>query len=56
MAVLGSKAVPGVRKVKYWADLYNAEVVKEWVAQAKRILKKDLSEALYETVEQYKRT
>lgn len=56
LAVLGSKAIPESRKATYWLSLYEPEVVKEWVIQAKKILKKDLSESLFETIEAYKRT
>lgn len=55
-AVLGSKAVPESRKTTYWANLYDTDVAKEWVMQARKILKRDLPGSLFDMVEGYKRT
>lgn len=55
LAMLASKAVPEARKQIYWGKLYAPDVVREWIMQARKILKKDLPEALYDSVTQYRR-
>lgn len=56
LAVLGSKAVPEVRKNAYWTHLYEPEAVKSWISQAQRILEKDIPAALFDTIKSYKPT
>lgn len=56
LATLGSKAVPETRKIAYWANLYEPEAVKGWVNQAHKILERDLSEKLFESIKSYKPT
>lgn len=55
LAILASKAVPEARRQGYWGKLYAPDIVREWIMQAKKILKKDLPEALYDSVTQYRR-
>lgn len=56
LVILASKASPETRKLAYWKDLYVAYVGKEWLAQARKILQKELPKALYESLIKYRRT